>query len=75
MDKKTSLSTIVLLVFGVIVSFLLLSRVDSYLKLKALGDCSMASKYETNAPDGTSKVSYPVEELYKKCLAEKGYRK
>jgi hypothetical protein len=33
--------------------------------------CAVSSNYETIDPSG-AKVSYPVEELYKKCLQEAG---
>lgn len=52
--------------------FLSLNRVDSFLKLKAMGDCALASRYEDTPKEGV-KVSYPVEEMYKNCLREKGY--
>lgn len=35
--------------------------------------CAVSSKYETTDPSG-AKVSYPVEELYKKCLGEMGIK-
>jgi hypothetical protein len=41
------------------------------LKNMARYQCALSSKYETTDPAGAT-VSYPVEELYNKCLSDMG---
>ena len=52
--------------------FLAVTRVDKYLKIKALDDCARISRYEVQEKSG-AKVSMPIEDLYNKCLKVKGY--
>lgn len=63
---------IVWLVFLGVALFLVLQRVDSFLKLKAIGDCGQSSNYQVKDQSGAL-VSYPVAGVYEKCLKEKGY--
>ncbi len=64
--------TIVWLAFLAGALFLALQRFDSFLKLKAMGDCGQSSHYQVKDKSGAL-VSYPVKEVYEKCLKEKGY--
>lgn len=52
---------------------LTLSRVDEYLKMKALDDCSKSVRYEKTVPAENVKVTIPVQDLYEKCVKDKGY--
>ncbi len=49
-----------------------LQKIDAFLKLKAMGDCGQSSQYQTKDTSGAL-VSYPVKDVYEKCLKEKGY--
>lgn len=53
--------------------FLVLMRVDTFLKQKAIDECGKLSKYETT--DKNAKVSYPVIDFYNSCLKDKGVNK
>jgi hypothetical protein len=55
------------------ISFLTLMRIDSYLHYKAIDECGKVSKYETT--DKNARVSYPVIDIYEKCLKDKGIKK
>lgn len=59
----------VILLFAVI---LLLGRFDSYLRVKAVDDCGKIARYEKNLPEDNAKISYPVGDMYKNCLKDKG---
>lgn len=50
-----------------------LTRVDTYLRYKAIDDCAKVSRYETS--DKNAKVSYPITDMYNTCLAEKGIKR
>jgi len=62
---------IVWMLFAVAVVVVAVIKVDTFLKLKAYGDCANSSRYETVV--GKATVSYPAQEIYKTCLKEKGY--
>ncbi len=49
-----------------------LQKVNTFLKLKAMGDCALSSQYQTKDVNGAI-VSYPVKQVYEQCLKEKGY--
>lgn len=73
--KDTILGNIggILLAAAVIFAlWMLLPRLDQYLRIMAVTDCSKISKYETR-PDGNTVVTYPMSEFYKACLKDKGY--
>lgn len=44
-----------------------------YLKLKAMDDCARATRYEVTDKNTGAKASYPVTDLYEKCVTSKGY--
>lgn len=50
-----------------------ISRVDQYLKIKAMDDCGDMIRYEKTVPAENVKLSIPVQDLYEKCIKEKGY--
>lgn len=49
---------------------LILSRVDFFLKNRAVNDCSEMSRFEKT--DRGTKIAYPLQDLYKECLKQKG---
>lgn len=53
-----------------VVLSLILSRIDLFLKNKAINDCSKISRFEKT--DGGTKIAYPLQDLYKECLKQKG---
>lgn len=50
-----------------------LKRVDSYLRIRAVEECGKVSRYEKTITDENAKASYPVVDVYKTCLKDKGY--
>jgi len=68
-----NLELIILAIVLAVLVFLGFTRIDQYLKLKALDDCAKEYRYEVVTPEG-GKVSYPLGNEYQKCLKEKGYR-
>ena len=67
------IQTVLILIFSMIALQLVLTKVDIFLRLKAMNDCAMASRYETKDETTGATVSYPASNLYKTCLKEKGY--
>lgn len=53
--------------------YLGLQKADKYLELKARADCSTVSRHQISIPTDNVVVYYPIEDMYKKCLDEKGY--
>lgn len=66
-------NVILVVIFLSVALFLGLRRVDTYLKLKAMDDCMQASSFEQTVEKDNAVVSYPVTDMYKKCLQDKGY--
>ncbi len=58
---------------GVLAGVLVMSlpRVDRYLNLMATQDCAMSYRLEFADKTGTT-ISRPIDDLYRKCLTEKG---
>jgi len=50
-----------------------IGRVDQFLKMKAIDDCSKSVRYEKTVPTENVKLIIPVQDLYEKCVKEKGY--
>ena len=65
-------TTILWVVLTAAALFFAVTRVDKYLKIKAVDDCARISRYEVQEKSG-AKVSMPIEDMYKKCITEKGY--
>ena len=73
---NTQVKDVGLVVFGVLIFvsvFMSLQKVETYLKYKAIDDCARISRYEASVADG-GKVSYPLDDVYKACLKEKGVK-
>lgn len=58
----------VILVF--IAFYLVLMRVDNYLKYSAIDGCARSARFERR--EGNGIISYPIDAFYKDCLAKKG---
>lgn len=72
---KTDVKDVGLIVFGIfmlVAVFLSLQRVDSFLKIKAIDDCGKISRYEANLDEVNARVTYPLDDIYKACLKDKG---
>ncbi len=50
-----------------------LQRIDKYLEFKARYDCAEISRFTITSTKDNTTVYYPVEDIYRKCLNEKGY--
>lgn len=61
------------IIFLFVALFLTLNRVDRYMKQNAIDMCSKSSRYEAKVEDGKATASYPITDVYKKCLKDKGY--
>lgn len=49
--------------------YLVLIRVDSFIRNNAIDNCALAARFERK--DGTGVVSYPIDTFYKSCLQQK----
>ena len=65
-------NAILLIVFLSVALFFTLQRVDGYIKNKAIYECGLISKFEQSDDKTNTKVSYPVADIYKQCLKNKG---
>ncbi|MBI2051842.1 hypothetical protein HYT33_03725 [Candidatus Roizmanbacteria bacterium] len=73
LERSNMLSSFILGAVILVAVFLVLSRIDAFLRLKAFNDCALNSRYEKEFPKEGVRVSYPATELYRKCLKERGY--
>ncbi len=75
MEKQYSiaLSIIIASVLLFLAILMALVRVDYFLKIKAIDDCARISRYEKDNPDERAKITYPLGDVYKSCLKDKGY--
>lgn len=62
-------TAVVIAIFG----WFVLTRVDTYLRIKAVDDCGNRAKFEREDPDLRAKITYPLGDEYKACLKDKGY--
>lgn len=70
--KLAAFVTIALFAFIAVV--LILLRVDTYLKIKAIDDCAHISVFEQNSLEKNEITKSPVYEVYQYCLSDKGIR-
>lgn len=63
-------------IIGVIYFFITLglNRIDKYIEIKAIDDCGKISQYQKNLTSENARVSYPIVDVYKNCLKDKGYK-
>lgn len=57
----------------VLIFFFGLQVVNKSLRIKAVDECGHVSKYEKTLTEEHAKVTYPLAEVYKNCLKDKGY--
>lgn len=67
------INRIIACLFLIISLILILQHVDKYLRIKAVDDCTKISRYEKQLPEENAKVFYPLTDIYKACLKDKGY--
>ena len=67
------IKVIIWFILGFVALILLLPRIDSYLRLKAVDDCAKISHFKKQIPEEQTEVYYPLEDAYQKCLKDKGY--
>ncbi len=67
------LSMLLLVIFLFVGLFLILGKVDKYLKIMAVDQCAKVSNYQIYNAKDQSRASYPVVDVYKTCLKDKGF--
>lgn len=76
MDKSSNIGSNLVRIIGYILFFaaffLLLMRVDVFLKNQAIDECGRIATYERNIASENAKVSYPVTDRFEDCLLKKG---
>lgn len=72
-NTPVSVLTGFLLVFAIL--FLLLQRVDTYIKYKGIDDCGKISRYEKVDQANNFKVYYPLQNVFNECMKQKGLSK
>lgn len=60
------------LVVIIVVSYLVLLRVDTYLRNSAVDNCAKISKFEKQDKAQSAVISYPIKDVYQECLIRKG---
>ncbi len=65
-------STILVVIFLSIALFFSLRKADVYMKNQAIHQCGLISRFEQSDQKNHTKVSYPVADVYKQCLKDKG---
>ncbi len=63
----------VFLVLIAVALYFAVTRVDRYLKIKAIDDCEKTSRYQTVDKQNGATTWFPVTDVYKNCLKTKGY--
>ncbi|MDO8497528.1 MAG: hypothetical protein Q7S61_03210 [bacterium] len=66
------ITTSILGVAFVLAVWLGVSRVDQYLKQNAVDECAKVSRYEKTITAENVKLYYPLADVYKNCLKDKG---
>lgn len=64
---------LLILITLIIIFFLAMARIDQYLKIKAIDDCGKMTVFDKNSPNEGVRITYPVQDLYEKCIKDKGY--
>ncbi len=58
--------------FLAIVVLIALPKIDRYLNLMATQDCASSYRLEFVDKNNNTTISRPIDDLYRKCLTEKG---
>ncbi len=70
-SKKEAVSVLALIIIAIF-AYLFLMRIDRWLLGSAVHNCESVA--QTVVKVGTTQtVNYPVEDVYKKCMKDKGY--
>lgn len=69
----TVLNWVIFSVLVIVLFIFSLARVDKFLKIKAIDDCAKTSRFEKTITDENTKVAYPVLDIYKNCIKDKGF--
>ncbi len=70
--SKTA-NVLLVIIFLSVALFFGLKRIDLSLRETAVDNCSRISRFEQTLNNNATKVSYPLVEVYKQCLNDKGY--
>jgi hypothetical protein len=75
------ISSMLLLVAVIVIGFLLVGRVDQYMKNMAIADCAKLATFSTdttkagaNGEQVLTRSVEPIRDLYKGCIEDKGYK-
>lgn len=70
MEKMNSIIVaLIIAVTLIVLLFVSLTRVDRLLDIKAIEVCSHASNYSKNVKSESFTASYPIEDLFNKCIS------
>lgn len=67
-----SASAFLVIIFMSLALYFTLKKVDVYMTNQAIHQCALISRFEQTDQEKNTKVSYPVAEVYKQCLTDKG---
>lgn len=73
MNVATTIRFVITMIGMIIVVLIANMQIGSYLKERAIDNCGRISRYQTVLPDQNATVWYPIEDMYKQCLRDKGY--
>ncbi|GEM_PF-6343748 len=54
--------------------FLLITRVDNYLRIKAIHEYGQIAQYRKDLLDDKAQIFYPIDSVYKSCLKDKNIK-
>ena len=55
------------------IAFLAYNQASNAIRERAVDNCARISRYQLQNPTDGTTVWYPIDEIYKKCLTDKGY--
>lgn len=58
---------------AVVIAFMAYSQASKAILERAVDNCARISRYQIQNPTDGTTVWYPIDEMYKKCLTDKGY--
>ncbi|MCR4264070.1 MAG: hypothetical protein NUV98_05140 [Candidatus Roizmanbacteria bacterium] len=70
--QDKTIASIVIAVSILIGVFAVVQKVDQYLRIKAVNDCQTTAQVSEVVGE-TKTYTYPMQDLYETCMAEKGY--
>lgn len=66
-------NVMIFVIFLFVALFLSLGRIDRAQRERALDNCARISRFEAQIDGGKSKATYPIADVYAKCVKDKGY--